>query len=87
MAAPDKVKDAIVEDTGWVAKSGGRCITDYSRVIKFNRELKDEEMDSVMTWVRTELYPGWTATPEVKSTRELSKTGAWKFESTVDTSD
>lgn len=87
MKVSREIVNSIVDDTGWSVKdSGVTSVTDYERVIKFNRELTSEEMNEVVGWVRLEKFPGWFATPQVTATREGSKTGAWKFEATVDSS-
>jgi hypothetical protein len=85
--APKSVNGNIVDDTGWRPKGTGVSnVTDYVRVIKFNRDLTTKEMNEVVTWVRSEKYAGWFTAPQVTATPCKDKTGAWLFETTVDSS-
>lgn len=76
----------IVQDTDWKEVRRAGLATDYERVIKFNRELTDVEVMEVTSWVRIVLFWGWAAMPQVTARRDPTMTGAWKFESTVDSS-
>lgn len=50
----------VESDTGWlVSTSSSRCITDYYRCIKYNRQLSTEELSDVKLWLLKDC-PGWT---------------------------
>ncbi len=83
---PADIAKMIVDDTGWEVASRSGLAVDYQRVVKFNRELTDEEMIAIVSWVRVDLFWGWAAMPQVEARRDPSKTAAWKFEATVDSS-
>lgn len=78
----------IVDDTGWNAVRGTIGEVTYERVVKFDRELLDEELRDATGWVQADIcfnepsHP-W---PKVKVTKAVEKTAAWLFEITMDTS-
>ena len=49
----------IVSDTGWNARNGGRCITDFTRTVKFSSMPDDDEKKTFMDFLRAN-KPGWT---------------------------
>lgn len=55
-----KLLPSIVNDTGWKGRSGGRCITDYTRSIEFEQPLTDEEVGVLRGFVSRDNCPGMT---------------------------
>lgn len=80
--APDV---SILEDEGWgEGQSGGRCITDYRREVRFSRELTQEELQAVKKVMQEKDCPGWTPVSGylIKETNNV-----YRFSTTWDSSD
>ncbi len=49
---------APTSDTGWSGRKAGRCITDYTRSLTFERELTAEELSALRAWLDGDRCPG-----------------------------
>jgi hypothetical protein len=79
--APDLT---ILEDSGWdKGRSGGRCITDFSRNVKFSRLLTKEELKQVCEIMASAHCPGWTGV----FGRNKENETVYNFSTTWDSSD
>lgn len=74
----------VVSDTGWVGSSGGRCIVDFARHIKFHRRPSLNEMTLILEFFRRKDCPGWT---EIKHAESAVLPCTWVFSTTMDSSD
>jgi hypothetical protein len=72
----------VIEDGGWKGRSGGRCITDYTREVKFSRDLTEAELDLWIEHLRRKDCPGWTGV----GCRRCDE-GRYVFTTTMDSSD
>ncbi|RLC12700.1 MAG: hypothetical protein DRI24_17005, partial [Deltaproteobacteria bacterium] len=72
----------VIADNGWRGRSGGRCITDYSREVTFNREVTDEELCLYREMLSLDSCPGYTGVLY----RKLS-VSQFSFSTTMDSSD
>lgn len=79
-----KMEKLVLSDTKWGdPKSGGRCIKDYYREIKFSRELTPEELQEVCHDLhQSDDCPGWTGVRASKGDG-----GLYRFSTTMDSSD
>lgn len=76
---------SIVSDTGWDKGSyGGRCITDYSREIKFSTVLSPEDLATVKKIMAEKFCPGWTGVAGYLANADEV---LYKFSTTWDSSD
>jgi len=50
----------VVEDTGWKGASFNSCITDYKRVVQFNRDPEKQELELFRELLQLDQCPGWT---------------------------
>ncbi|MHA2280078.1 MAG: hypothetical protein ACXAC5_04275 [Promethearchaeota archaeon] len=76
----------IIEDSTWDMNKGTsiirRGIKDYDRVIKFERDLTEEEMDLLKQYLARDNCPGWTGIHVMRL-----NSGVYKFSTTMDSSD
>lgn len=78
----ENVELEVVEDSGWVGRSGGSCITDYTRNVTFNMAPTLVELALYEEMLSLDRCPGWTQV----SAREITKR-TWQFSTTMDSSD
>ena len=87
----DKLKELynalpIIEDSTWDMNRGSsivrRGIMDYDRVIKFERDLTNIEMELLKQYLARDNCPGWTGILD----RKLG-VGKYSFSTTIDSSD
>lgn len=73
----------VTYDSDWdKGVSGGRCITDFKRDIKFSRDLSKEELATVKKILQEDpKCPGWTGV------NGYEKEGIYRFSTTWDSSD
>lgn len=72
----------VVEDSGWKGRSGGRCITDYTRSVLFNVAPTMEELALFREMLSLDKSPGWTGI----GCRKLG-VAQFTFTTTMDSSD
>ena len=76
-------------DTGWIGRSGGRCITDFSRNITFLYELTSDELEALRQELANDpKCPGWTGVI-CQESKGYSVGAGWMyvFHTTWDSSD
>ncbi len=59
-------KLCVIFDTGWVGKSGGRCITDFSRRMTFGFEPTSEQLTGLIKLLSLKDCPGYTGVTVTK---------------------
>lgn len=72
----------LLDEQGWVGSPGGRAITDYTKRVKFARNLTDSELNLFLEYLKLNKCPGWTGI----SCKMLSE-GIYLFSTCQDRSD
>jgi hypothetical protein len=70
----------LESDSGWKLTYNSSCIKDYSRVLKFERELSNAEIEDVKYWLVSDNCPGWTPITFIKNNT------MYEFKTTMDSS-